>query len=82
MSYYQNTRESDHEEDRFMATIAVESARTSESGAVEFLEKYFDTESIVTITAVNTILGQTDDWRRRHNFFWYDPDSCSTTRAE
>ena len=35
------------------------------------LEKYFDTESVVKVSAMNAILGMTDDWRVRHNFYWY-----------
>lgn len=34
-------------------------------------EQYFDIESIAKITALNDYLGQTDDWRYRHNFQWY-----------
>jgi hypothetical protein len=34
------------------------------------LNKYFDTDAIVDVTAFNELVGQTDDWRYLHNFYW------------
>lgn len=34
-------------------------------------EQYFDVDSIAKITAFNDYIGQTDDWRYRHNFNFY-----------
>lgn len=36
-----------------------------------FFETYFDVKSLVDVIAMNTVVGATDDWRIRHNFFWY-----------
>jgi spore coat protein CotH len=37
-------------------------------------ESYFDIDSIAKITAFNDLIGQTDDWRYRHNLYWYVKD--------
>jgi len=44
------------------------------------IEKYFDTDSIAAITAINDLVGQTDDWRLRHNFFWYVREEWDGTK--
>lgn len=38
---------------------------------LKFFEKYFDVQSLVDLTAFNTVIGASDDWRQRHNFFVY-----------
>lgn len=69
--YYKKHRESGKNMDEFMAEVSKAVAETKGKNAEEILEKYFDTESIVNVTAFNTVVGMTDDWRKRHNFFWY-----------
>jgi len=44
------------------------------------IEKYFDTDSIAKVTAMNDLIGQTDDWRLRHNFFWYVREEYDGTK--
>jgi hypothetical protein len=43
----------------------------SDDQASSLLETFFDVESIVNVIAMNTVLGATDDWRQRRNFYWY-----------
>lgn len=35
------------------------------------LESYIDLDTFAKITAVNDLIGASDDWRLRHNFQWY-----------
>lgn len=37
----------------------------------EFVNKYFDVQSFINLTAFNTAIGNTDDWRQKHNFYLY-----------
>jgi len=41
------------------------------AGATRFFESYFDTDAWVAATALDAVIGSTDDWRQRHNFLWY-----------
>lgn len=50
---------------------------TKETAAV-IVDRYFDTESIVDVTAINSVMGVTDDWRQRHNFYWYVRKWCGS----
>lgn len=45
--------------------------RTDQLGSKALMEKYFDSNSVVDVTAVDMLVGSSDDWRQRHNFFWY-----------
>lgn len=38
------------------------------------VNKYFDLDVFAKVTAVNDFIGQNDDWRIRHNFYWYVRD--------
>lgn len=59
------------DEDDFFREIHLALEYATEEQALDFFEKYFDIESLVTVTAFNTLAGMTDDWRARHNFYWY-----------
>ena len=48
---------------------AVSNTPKDKANAVATMERYFDTQSIVDVTAINTLVGATDDWRIRHNFW-------------
>lgn len=50
---------------------AIDSTPLNSAAALAFFNKYIDIDSISTLIAFNAILGQTDDWRERHNFFLY-----------
>lgn len=71
IEWFTKHRENGKDEDAFMMEVvrAVEAADVNSADYV--LEKYFDTESFVNVTAINTLVGATDDWRIRHNFWWY-----------
>lgn len=71
IQYFRDKRESDKDEDQFMMEVVRAVMNTPDSQAAATMEKYFDTQSIVDVTAINTLVGATDDWRIRHNFFWY-----------
>lgn len=51
--------------------------KATDEDAVGLMETYFDTESIVNVIAMNAVLGMTDDWRWRHNFWWYVRDTSA-----
>lgn len=57
----------------FMQQImkAVDSCPLTQEAASELLQRHFDTKSFVDVASFNAIVGNTDDWRQRHNFFWY-----------
>jgi len=38
------------------------------------VNQYFDLDVFAKVTAVNDFIGQNDDWRIRHNFYWYVRD--------
>jgi len=59
------------DENYFLATVAKELKELDLVDAQQFLDKYFDAESIVNVSAINSLVGATDDWRVRHNFMWY-----------
>jgi len=44
---------------------------TSKEDARYILETYFDVHSLAKVIAFNAVIGQTDDWQTRHNFYWY-----------
>jgi len=49
-------------------TSAINAAQETDCATLEY---YFDVETLAKITALNDLIGQTDDWRLRHNFQWY-----------
>jgi spore coat protein CotH len=63
-------------DDLFMKEVmaAIEATPVYGSAAQALFDRYFDTESLIDSTAFNTIIGNTDDWRQRHNFYWYVRD--------
>lgn len=63
-----NSRAEDH---LFMAEVASAIREADDRTAASTVLKYFDGESFVNAAAFNEAIGQTDDWRWRHNFFWY-----------
>jgi len=60
-------------DDTFIRSImaAVLSTPLTGPAAENFANTYFDTDAFVDITALDTIIGDSDDWRQRHNFYWY-----------
>lgn len=50
---------------------AVESTPLYGDAPKQFFDRYFDVQSLVDLTAFNTVIGATDDWRQRHNFYVY-----------
>jgi len=73
LQYFADLHQSGRPEHQFMVKVldAVEAAPLTAQGAAQFVAEFFDQDSIVNVTAVNTLIGATDDWRQRHNFFWY-----------
>ena len=67
------------EDDMYMRTImaAIDASPLTQDAAVRLFETYFDTKSFIDITAFNTVIGATDDWRQRHNFLWYIRDGST-----
>jgi hypothetical protein len=45
--------------------------RYRETRQLGFFDQYFDVQSFIDLTAFNTAIGATDDWRQRHNFYLY-----------
>jgi hypothetical protein len=66
-------------DDIYMRTIlaTIDATPLTTEAATKFLEKYFDTKAFIDVTAVNAVIGATDDWRQRHNFLWYVRDGSS-----
>jgi len=58
---------------KFIQKVMTDIVKTPFEGNKPLLlfEKYFDIASLINMTAFNTIIGNTDDWRQRHNFFLY-----------
>lgn len=56
---------------------AIDNCPLTPEAADTMLQRYFDTKSFVDVTAFNSIIGNTDDWRQRHNFFWYNREDSS-----
>lgn len=62
-----------NDDDMFLENVrtAIEQTPLTESAATQFFDTYFDVDSLVNLTAFNTVIGATDDWRQRHNFYIY-----------
>eukprot|EP00462_Mataza_sp_D1_P023408 CAMPEP_0175138122 /NCGR_PEP_ID=MMETSP0087-20121206/10175_1 /TAXON_ID=136419 /ORGANISM="Unknown Unknown, Strain D1" /LENGTH=721 /DNA_ID=CAMNT_0016420993 /DNA_START=46 /DNA_END=2211 /DNA_ORIENTATION=+ len=71
--YFAKYRESKKNEDAFMLHVAkeIQTAPLTRVSALRILRKYFDVQSLIDVIAMNMVLGATDDWRIRHNFFVY-----------
>jgi spore coat protein CotH len=59
-----------------MVGNAIQNAR---EGDCSVLKEHFDTDAIVNVTAFNELIGQSDDWRYLHNFFWCSPKTSTFT---
>jgi spore coat protein CotH len=70
-SYYREHHKDGEDEAAYLVEAALAVMAATSETVAEVVERYFDAESIVTVTAVNTVLGMSDDWRQRHNFLWY-----------
>lgn len=62
-----------NDDDMFLENVrdALNAAQLNEYSAGQFFDTYFDVDSLVNLTAFNTVIGATDDWRQRHNFYVY-----------
>ena len=71
--YFEEFFEGGKNEHQFMMSVynAIQRTPQDARSAMQFLEKYFDMESLIDVVAMNTVVGATDDWRIRHNFFFY-----------
>jgi hypothetical protein len=71
-AYFKDHRVSGGNEDDWMLEVnnAILNANTDAAKQL-VLDTYFDTKSFIDVTAFNTVIGNTDDWRQRHNFLWY-----------
>ena len=49
--------------------IATAQASTNPTDAELVLNRYLYLDSWISVMAMNALIGQTDDWRLRHNFF-------------
>jgi hypothetical protein len=60
-------------DEKFMRDIMAAVERTPLTGDApkQFFDQYFDVQSFIDLTAFNTVIGATDDWRQRHNFYLY-----------
>jgi hypothetical protein len=67
------------QDDTYMRTImaAIDAAPLTQDAAVKLFTKYFDTKAFIDVTALNSVIGATDDWRQRHNFLWYVRDGST-----
>jgi len=70
-------------EDAFLNQIegAVMSTPLTKDAATQFFNTYFDVDALVNVTAADTVLGNTDDWRQRHNMWWYIRDDARGKKA-
>jgi len=70
-------------EDAFLNQIesAVMSTPLTKDAATQFFNTYFDVDALVNVTAADTVLGDTDDWRQRHNMWWYIRDDARGKKA-
>lgn len=57
------------DEKEFLKRVMAGILTTTESK--KYLMRYFDMASFINMTAFNTAIGNTDDWRQRHNFYVY-----------
>lgn len=55
----------------FWLEVSEALANATDKTAFEFVSKYFDIDSLVDATAINMMLGAFDDWRLRHNYYFY-----------
>jgi len=67
------------EDDAYMRTImaTIDATPLTQDAALKMFTKYFDTKSFIDVTALNSVIGATDDWRQRHNFLWYVRDGST-----
>lgn len=68
----------DKSDDAFVRQVQAAVLATPNSGDAprQFFEQYFDVQSLVDVTAFNTAIGATDDWRQRHNYYLYVRDDA------
>jgi len=66
-------------DDAYMRTImaAIDATPLTKAAATKTLSQYFDTNAFIDVTALNSVIGNTDDWRQRHNFVWYVRDGST-----
>lgn len=66
-------------DDLYMRTImtAIDATPLTTDAATKLFDRYFDTKAFIDVTAVNAVIGATDDWRQRHNFLWYVRDGST-----
>lgn len=66
-------------DDIYMRTIlaTIDATPLTTDAATQFFDKYFDTKAFIDVTALNAVIGATDDWRQRHNFLWYVRDGST-----
>lgn len=72
--YFEDHREfGDKENNAWMAQAATDiiGAYGNDNLMKYYMEKYFDIDSFAEVTAMNDIVGMNDDWRLRHNFWFY-----------
>lgn len=50
---------------------AINSTSLIGDAPLRFFDRYFDVASFVNLTAFNMVVGNTDGWQQRHNFFLY-----------
>lgn len=55
----------------------IDSAPLTKDAALNLFNTYFDIDALIDITALNSVIGSTDDWRQRHNFLWYIRDGST-----
>lgn len=64
-------RKSGKKETEFFDSLHADLNAAQDQDAVQFINKYIDVDSFADVTAYNSLIGMTDDWRMRHNFFFY-----------
>lgn len=55
----------------------IDSCPLTKEAALNLFTTHFDIDSLIDITALNSVIGSTDDWRQRHNFLWYIRDGST-----
>jgi len=68
-----STAKTGENDDAFILEIwaAIQACPLNALAATNLLNKYFYTQPFIDATAFNAVDGDTDDWRERHNFYWY-----------
>lgn len=74
MKTYKKTLQSKTKSDNsFMVEVmnAIRNASLTSQAAISLVDKYFDVDSFVNMTALNSVINSWDDWKIRHNFYLY-----------